>query len=233
MKILTPLKVSMSLSLLAHVAGVAAYYAFWSQPHVTKVKFQNELPLEIEVVGERLPVAAPVRQKVAALQVLPEPKPMPLPAKKENPASSQPDVLLTQKISPLEEPATLPAPAMTKSEPSAPPAKVGTSETAAVVTMATTEAGRKANYLFNPQPGYPEASRRRKEEGLVILAVRVSEEGLPSTVQILQSSGFPRLDEAAITAVSHWRFTPAKLGNQSIASQIEVPIRFRLSDINK
>ena len=50
-------------------------------------------------------------------------------------------------------------------------------------------------------PAYPPASRRAGEEGTVRLKVLVDEKGRPRDVAVATSSGFARLDEAAIQAV--------------------------------
>jgi len=85
-----------------------------------------------------------------------------------------------------------------------------------------------ADYLSNPKPVYPTASRRLGEEGKVMLRVRVSAAGAPLAVDIKQSSGFARLDEAAKTAVERWRFVPAKRGAEAVESWVAVPIVFSL-----
>lgn len=86
-----------------------------------------------------------------------------------------------------------------------------------------------AQYLNNPQPNYPLLSRRLREEGKVLLKVQVATSGRPLTVQLQRSSGYPRLDQAAITAVKSWRFVPAKQGEQAIVAWVIVPIDFRLN----
>ena len=73
-----------------------------------------------------------------------------------------------------------------------------------------------------------EAARRLGEEGRVVLRVRVSAEGMPVLVEVKQSSGFPRLDEAARTAVEHWRFVPARQGSEAIESSVLVQLQFAL-----
>ena len=85
-----------------------------------------------------------------------------------------------------------------------------------------------ADYLHNPKPVYPPLSRRQGEEGKVLLKVRVSAKGDALDVAISKSSGFPRLDSAAIDAVSHWRFVPAKRGDETVDSSVIVPITFAL-----
>lgn len=85
-----------------------------------------------------------------------------------------------------------------------------------------------ADYLHNPKPVYPAASRRLGEQGRVVLRVRVSAHGLPLAVEIKQSSGFPRLDEAARAAVERWRFIPARQGSETVDSSVLVPLQFAL-----
>lgn len=85
-----------------------------------------------------------------------------------------------------------------------------------------------ADYLHNPRPAYPAASRRLGEEGRVLLRVLVSTQGVPVAVDIKQSSGFSRLDEAARTAVERWRFVPARRGVEAVESSVLVPLQFSL-----
>lgn len=85
-----------------------------------------------------------------------------------------------------------------------------------------------ASHLRNPPPAYPASSRRRGEEGVVILRVRVSASGRAHQIEVAESSGYARLDRAAETAVSRWRFEPARAGDSAIDSWVRVPIAFRL-----
>ena len=85
-----------------------------------------------------------------------------------------------------------------------------------------------ADYLHNPRPAYPLSSRRLGEEGRVVLRVRVSAQGLPLAIEVKQSSGSPRLDEAARVAVERWRFVPARLGSEAVESSVLVPLQFAL-----
>lgn len=87
-----------------------------------------------------------------------------------------------------------------------------------------------AAYLDNPAPQYPKLSRRRGEQGKVMLRVRVRADGHAEGVEIAHSSGHPRLDEAARESVQSWRFVPARQGETPIDSSLLVPIVFRLDD---
>lgn len=138
-------------------------------------------------------------------------------------------------IHPRQAPPVPQAPSLAKSEAAAPadaapeprPAaepRPAPAEVAAPVTPPRFDAA----YLANPAPPYPVMSRRLKEEGRVLLKVRVGPDGSAQEVELAKSSGFARLDEAARNAVAHWRFTPARQGQQAIAAWVNVPLVFRL-----
>ncbi len=86
-----------------------------------------------------------------------------------------------------------------------------------------------ADYLRNPPPKYPISAKRRGVEGSVLLNVIVNAEGLASEVSIKKSSGYSELDEAALNAVSNWRFVPAKTSSGSATTaNVIVPVEFKL-----
>lgn len=86
-----------------------------------------------------------------------------------------------------------------------------------------------ADYLNNPAPVYPRASRRLREVGVVTLRVFVSPKGLPDVIELEQSSGFDRLDESALATVRQWKFIPAKRAGVAIGAWVRVPIEFSLN----
>ena len=79
-------------------------------------------------------------------------------------------------------------------------------------------------------PTYPPASRRAGEQGTVRLKVLVDTNGRPSNVAVTQSSGFPRLDEAAVQAVRKWRFEAATDGSKKIQAYTQVAVTFKLTE---
>ena len=80
------------------------------------------------------------------------------------------------------------------------------------------------------KPVYPFASRRRGEEGTVTLEVSVSPSGIPESVRIVSSSGFPALDYAAQKAVLAARFKPARRDGEPVTATAQVSLIFRLND---
>ena len=62
-----------------------------------------------------------------------------------------------------------------------------------------------------------------------MLAVSVDGEGRVKELKLLKSSGFDALDQAALAAVNHWEFEPARLADKPVSSEVEVPVQFTLS----
>jgi protein TonB len=87
-----------------------------------------------------------------------------------------------------------------------------------------------ARYSDTPKPAYPDTARREGREGRVLLRVLIDEQGETKTVEVSRSSGSDALDHAATSAIKRWRFHPAKSGERSIESWVNVPIDFRLTD---
>jgi len=81
------------------------------------------------------------------------------------------------------------------------------------------------------QPPYPPASRALDEEGSVTLAVSIAADGRVSAVSLLRSSGFARLDKAALDfALRRWRFEPALENGKPVASIRNFTVRFSLEN---
>ena len=102
---------------------------------------------------------------------------------------------------------------------------VGSSSKASELT--TTPPRLDPAYLHNPAPMYPALSKRNRETGTVLLLVNVNPEGNATTVTLHKSSGYDRLDQAAIQAVTRWRFVPGMRGQSAISATVIVPISFK------
>jgi len=82
----------------------------------------------------------------------------------------------------------------------------------------------------NPPPVYPRIARMRGYEGLVVLEVAVSADGSCTGVEVIESSGYDILDQAAVDAVGKWEFKPALANGAAVSGKVRVPIRFKLTD---
>ncbi|MEJ0034589.1 MAG: energy transducer TonB [Gammaproteobacteria bacterium] len=79
-------------------------------------------------------------------------------------------------------------------------------------------------------PAYPAGARRDGEQGVGMFRVLVDEKGKPMEVQVLKSSGFPRLDTAAMDAIRKWAFSPAMQNSQAVRSWTRVQVAFKLEN---
>jgi periplasmic protein TonB len=77
---------------------------------------------------------------------------------------------------------------------------------------------------------YPMDSRRRGEQGTVVLRVLVGRDGLPLDIAVERSSGHRSLDRAAREAVLRWRFRPVQINGVNVQATGLVPVKF---DINQ
>lgn len=72
-------------------------------------------------------------------------------------------------------------------------------------------------------------SKRLGEQGKTVLRVLIGVDGLPKRANILTSSGYERLDEAARMAVLNWRFVPGKRNGVVEQMEFNVPINWVLN----
>lgn len=80
---------------------------------------------------------------------------------------------------------------------------------------------------FTP-PTYPLESRRNMEEGTVTLGLLVGTDGRVAEISVANSSGYPRLDKAALEAVRKWRWTPMMRGGEAVMLRGFLKIPFGL-----
>lgn len=179
--------------------------------------------LQVREVRETVADMAPMFVSL----VVPGP-PAVTPPKTTTPPVVKPLIAAEAKLADAVPSSTAPPP-----EPAPQPAPV---HAPAVVPLAATPAPAPSKtlppsavqYLDAPTLVYPRASRRAGEAGRVVLRVYIDEAGLPRQVQVNQSSGFPRLDEAATAAVQTARFKPYSDNGQPTAGWALVPLTFAL-----
>jgi len=86
-----------------------------------------------------------------------------------------------------------------------------------------------ATAQYNTPPVYPQLSRRLREQGTVLLELTVLANGTVADVIVLSSSGYPRLDQAALSAVQQWRYQAARRGNETIDYRYRQRVEFSLT----
>ncbi|ANN80373.1 energy transducer TonB [Bordetella flabilis] len=159
---------------------------------------------EPEPVVEKPPVPAP--------QPKPKPKPKPRPPVQQAPAPK-----------PVEQPPTPAPPA------GAPDGATMTQAPRQGPPRDQPETVSNIEYLgAGPAPVYPAASKRRREEGRVMVLVVVNPQGLVEKATVVSSSGYPRLDEAALDALRRVRFKPYTRNGVAYTVQARIPFDFNI-----
>ena len=200
-----------------------------------KPPVRNEAPLMVQFL-EAPNIAAPAPTPVAAQPLPVALRPQPVTLKTTPKPVRKPETrTLPLETTTSAEPSAGPVAAAASSAPETPAApgnagNVGGASTASGKGGEVDSVGARfdADYLKNPAPPYPAASRRLREEGKVILRVSVTAEGVAENVEIRTSSGSARLDESALRTVRQWKFVPAKRGDTPVQSSVLVPIVFKL-----
>ncbi len=181
------------------------------------------------------PTDPPPPEPPPPIEAKPEPKPKPVikprtPPKPVAPRPVERPAAITELPSPISfesETASSDNEGDANSSPSAPRAALA-GPVSDHAGGSTTSARFDAAYLNNPKPRYPPISRRMREQGKVMLKVLVTPEGRAGAVEISRSSGFGRLDSAAVESVRKWRFVPAKRAGRTVESWVLIPIVFNL-----
>lgn len=75
---------------------------------------------------------------------------------------------------------------------------------------------------------YPAAARRENEEGRGLAQVVIDARGSAVSWSVAESSGFPRLDTAMDCVIRRLAFEPARRDGAAVASEVRLPIVFRL-----
>jgi TonB family protein len=81
--------------------------------------------------------------------------------------------------------------------------------------------------LHRVEPAYPEALRRDRIEGVVVLEAVVTEEGEVTDLRVVSSTR-RELEEPALTAVRQWRYRPATYQGRPVRVYLTITTNFRL-----
>jgi protein TonB len=80
--------------------------------------------------------------------------------------------------------------------------------------------------LVHVNPIYPPIPLAARKEGLVILEALIAEDGTVRDVKVLRTA--PLFDEAAVTAVRQWRFSPTLLNGEPVPIVMTVTVGFTM-----
>jgi len=83
-------------------------------------------------------------------------------------------------------------------------------------------------------PPYPVAARTAGHQGIVTLQITVGPNGEVTNATVAKSSGFPELDDAAVTwVVNHWKYKPAVQGGVTVTSTTQAAVKFDLQQARR
>ena len=211
------LTASQRWALTIFAALLHGFAAFWVwQTASLPAMPQEQAPLMVSLISEDArpaPPSPPVRP--------PEPAPAPKPVVPPTPQRVVPPVLTsTRKAEPQDLQVPVAAPQQAKPAPAeatSPPAQSTPSAAPATVASAPEPSGppptlnlpsSAVRFMVNPNPPYPLASKELGETGSVTMMLLIDEAGRVKDVKVTKSSGFPRLDRAAVASYGAARFYP-------------------------
>lgn len=90
---------------------------------------------------------------------------------------------------------------------------------------------KQATWKRRITPEYPQLAIRRRQEGVALLTLYISETGKLEKAEIKASSGVDLLDEAALLAAKHSTFYPQIIDGKPTACKAEAPYNFSLKDV--
>lgn len=164
-------------------------------------------PLMVNLISDDVvvPVTPPTVQP---------PKPEPRPVVQPTPRRETPPVMASTRVAQAQDmvvPAVVPEP---PTQPVAAPAPVQAAASAVSAEpppppqQPKTLPSSAVRFLVKPDPSYPAASQELGESGVVSMRLLVDEQGRVKDVQIIKSSGYARLDRAAVAAERAARLQP-------------------------
>jgi periplasmic protein TonB len=183
--------------------------------------------LQVPAVREAVQEAAPIFVELLS----PPPKPAPEPPPPPPVVKAPPPPVIAAPPKPAEAPAPFTveapppepvrAPVQVAEAPPAPPTPAPAPPAPELIPASAVQ------FLETPvPPEHPRASRRLREYGTVQLRIDIDERGVATNVRVSRSSGYPRLDEAAVVGSRKWRYRPYLVNGQPRACSAEIPVIF-------
>jgi protein TonB len=200
----TPNWAAISAIVAFHVIGLVALVKL----DVINVIHTKKSPLMVDLVIEK-----------------PAPPPTAPPEKVEPVKKVQPDIVAPPPIITVN---TAPPPVATAPAPPPPKATVVAQAAPTSPPGPVSVDDFDSSMIKIDPPRFPMESRKRREQGTVILDVTVGIDGLVSQIRVATSSGFERLDKAALNAVRNWQWKPLIRGGQPVSVRGAITIPFVL-----
>ncbi len=194
--------------LVLHIAVLSVLFSARETPH--------EQPVIVTMI------ALPAPQQPEAQPHMPQPqphRPQPQHRQQQPRPEAQPGAIAAERAPAPVAPVAPAAPEAVPQEPARAPGKP--KELPGELSVSCP--GRTA-------PAYPAHSLRLGEQGHVMLTVELDETGRVTGASVKNSSGFARLDQAALNAVKTWRCKPALQEGRAVPAVALQPFSFTLED---
>ncbi|WP_322027922.1 energy transducer TonB [Burkholderia sp. BCC1977] len=213
--------------LAAHAIMLTAAWLHRNAPPPKEIEVQSITAQLIPPAPAAQPVAVQSAARPAPSKPAPREKPKvePKPVQKAVKPTPQP---VAQSPSPTPAPAAAdPTPAPAAPAPAAPAAAPGPARETMQVSAPKNVSALSCNFV---KPTYPSMSRRRGETGTAYVHFIIGVTGKIESVQLQKSSGYPRLDEAALEATRASTCPPYIENGQAIRAAHTLPFNFTLDD---
>lgn len=203
------------------------------------------LAASIGIVGVVMPALLTIsaisahkeKTKLSVVEVRLEQEPPPPPPEQPQPKPVPQVIPPPAIVAPVPLVQTIPSPVQIATTPTPPPPQVSVPGPPAPPAPAPAPAPAIANagdlsstMISATPPRYPHDSRRLREQGTVVLMVLLGVDGRVADISVAQSSGFARLDQAALAAVRRWRWSPTMRGGTPVMVKGLVEIPFILQE---
>ncbi|WGS40909.1 energy transducer TonB [Burkholderia sp. JSH-S8] len=225
----------MNPRVIAAAVGVVAVHAVLLTAAWLHRNALPEKSVEVQTITAQLITPAPIAQQVAA-ESIPQPAP-PKPTPRVKPKVEPKPVQKVSKPTPQPvAPSAVPSPT-----PAADPTPAPAAAPAAAAPSAAAGPARETMEVSAPKnvptlqcafvkPDYPSMSRRRGESGTAYVHFVVGVTGKIESIDLQKSSGYPRLDEAALAAMRATTCRPYIENGQAIRAARTQPYNFGLTD---
>lgn len=201
------------------VVHAALFYFLWNQRLIPAPDRMATLFAELITPSVVAPKPAP---EPAPAKLQPAKKPETKP-KQERLVTKAPVTQKQEQTAPLPQPSPTPVAEAAK-EPAA--AAAPPSQLPIEPVKLSSELSVSCPKLTPPE--YPAISRRMGEEGKLVLRVELDEHGRIDTAKVISSSGYERLDNAALDAVKSWQCNPSLRDGQPVRAEALQPFNFVL-----
>ncbi len=176
------------------------------------------VPVEVlaQIIEPPKPVPPPPQPVIPKEAPPPKPEIAKQPPKPPVPQTQAPPPILAVETAAPAAPAPVQvAPPTPILPPSVPVAAVATPSPVAVpVATAKVLPSTDADDLYNPNQRYPRMSQTMGEQGTVMVRILIGANGLPLKAELQKTSGFERLDQAALDFVMQSRYKPGTLSGK-------------------